>query len=66
MLRLFHALPESEQEAQLAEIRARVENFNTPFTELLKARQTQQHKIIPSSKFKALSFQCMALSYANT
>ena len=39
LLELFNALPESEQDTQLAEMRARVKNFNKLFEELLKARQ---------------------------
>ena len=39
LLELFNALPESEQDAQLSEMRIRVENFNKLFEELLKARQ---------------------------
>jgi transcriptional regulator with XRE-family HTH domain len=41
---LFDALPESEQDAQLMEMRARVENFNKLFEELLKARERQSNK----------------------
>lgn len=44
LLDLFDALPESEQEAQLCELRARVENFNRLFEELLKARKRTQKK----------------------
>ncbi|ECC3255672.1 TPA: helix-turn-helix domain-containing protein [Salmonella enterica subsp. enterica serovar Enteritidis] len=39
LVELFNALPESEQDAQLAQLRARVENFNKLFEEMLKARQ---------------------------
>ncbi|HBL0706800.1 helix-turn-helix domain-containing protein [Klebsiella oxytoca] len=39
LLDLFNALPESEQEAQLSEMRARVESFNILFEELLQARK---------------------------
>lgn len=42
LLELFDALPESEQDAQLSEMRARVENFNRLFDELLKARKRSQ------------------------
>lgn len=41
---LFDALPESEQDAQLMEMRARVKNFNKLFEELLKARERQSKK----------------------
>ncbi|EOW0181908.1 helix-turn-helix domain-containing protein [Klebsiella aerogenes] len=44
LLALFDALPESEQDAQLEELRARVENFNRLFEELLKARQRTSKK----------------------
>lgn len=44
LLDLFDALPESEQDAQLNELRARVENFNRLFDELLKARKRMQKK----------------------
>ncbi|WP_096978932.1 helix-turn-helix domain-containing protein [Escherichia coli] len=44
LLSLFNALPESEQDAQLNGMRARVENFNKLFEELLKARQRSQKK----------------------
>ncbi|EGW8417143.1 helix-turn-helix domain-containing protein [Salmonella enterica] len=44
LLELFNALPDSQQEAQLVEMRARVENFNKLFEELLKARQRTQKK----------------------
>lgn len=43
---LFEALPESEQEVQLNQLRARVENFNKLFEEMLKARK----KLNPSKK----------------
>lgn len=39
LIELFNALPESEQNAQLAQMRARVDNFNKLFEEMLKARQ---------------------------
>lgn len=39
LISLFRALPESEQAAQLNALRATVENFNTLFEELLKARK---------------------------
>ncbi|AXD43197.1 helix-turn-helix domain-containing protein [Salmonella enterica subsp. enterica serovar Vitkin] len=39
LLKLYEALPESEQKAQLEGMRARVENFNKLFDELLKARK---------------------------
>ncbi|EJB3413628.1 helix-turn-helix domain-containing protein [Salmonella enterica] len=42
LLRLYRALPESEQTAQINNLRARVENFNTLFEELLKARKRNQ------------------------
>jgi transcriptional regulator with XRE-family HTH domain len=41
---LFDALPESEQEAQLEQLRARVENFNNLFNELLEARKRTKKK----------------------
>ncbi|MFB5172512.1 helix-turn-helix domain-containing protein [Erwinia amylovora] len=44
LLELFNALPESDQDAQLCEMRARVENFNRLFDELLKARKRTQKK----------------------
>ncbi|WP_274597012.1 helix-turn-helix domain-containing protein [Citrobacter sp. NCU1] len=44
MLDLFDALPESEQEAQLQQMRSRVMNFNKLFDELLKARQRTTKK----------------------
>ncbi|WP_342656884.1 helix-turn-helix domain-containing protein [Pantoea sp. RSPAM1] len=44
LLDLFDALPESEQDAQLNEMRARVENFNRLFDELLKARKRMEKK----------------------
>ena len=44
MLELFDALPESEQDAQLQQMRARVKNFNKLFEELLKARQRASKK----------------------
>jgi transcriptional regulator with XRE-family HTH domain len=39
LLRLYRALPESEQTAQIEGMKARVENFNRLFTELLEARK---------------------------
>lgn len=44
LIDLFDSLPESEQEAQLQEMRARVQNFNKLFEELLQARQRQTRK----------------------
>ena len=44
LIDLFDSLPESEQEAQIQEMRARVKNFNKLFEELLKARQRQSQK----------------------
>lgn len=44
LIDLFDSLPESEQEAQLQQMRARVKNFNKLFDELLKARQRQSKK----------------------
>lgn len=44
LLKLYRALPESDQAAQLNSLRARVENFNTLFEELLKARKRNQSK----------------------
>ncbi|EFB6639600.1 helix-turn-helix domain-containing protein [Escherichia coli] len=44
MLRLYRALPKSEQQAQISELRARVENFNRLFTELLEARKRNKHQ----------------------
>ncbi|MBJ9203952.1 helix-turn-helix domain-containing protein [Citrobacter sp. FDAARGOS_156] len=44
LIDLFDSLPESEQEAQLQEMRARVQNFNKLFEELLQARQRQNKK----------------------
>ncbi|EHT01491.1 helix-turn-helix domain-containing protein [Klebsiella oxytoca] len=41
---LYRSLPESEQAAQLETLRARVENFNTLFEELLKARKRTNKK----------------------
>jgi len=43
-LSLFDALPDSEQDLMLNEMRARVENFNRLFEELIKARQRSQKK----------------------
>ncbi|HCB0125585.1 TPA: helix-turn-helix domain-containing protein [Klebsiella variicola subsp. variicola] len=39
LIELFDALPESEQDSQLELMRARVENFNRLFEELLEARK---------------------------
>lgn len=39
MIRLYRALPESEQKAQMGNMRARVKNFNRLFDELLEARK---------------------------
>lgn len=44
MLRLYRALPKSEQQAQISELSARVENFNRLFTELLEARKRNKHQ----------------------
>ena len=44
LIDLFDSLPESEQEAQLQEMRARVQNFNKLFEELLQARQRKTKK----------------------
>ncbi|EKS6403300.1 helix-turn-helix domain-containing protein [Enterobacter hormaechei] len=44
LIDLYDSLPESEQEAQLEQLRARVKNFNKLFEELLKARQRQSKK----------------------
>ncbi|MDN8598655.1 helix-turn-helix domain-containing protein [Citrobacter sp. S2-9] len=44
LLDLFDALPESEQDAQIEQMRARVENFNNLFNELLEARKRTQKK----------------------
>ncbi|EIS1578205.1 helix-turn-helix domain-containing protein [Salmonella enterica subsp. enterica serovar Brandenburg] len=44
LIDLFDALPESEQEAQLELLRARVENFNNLFNELLEARKRIKKK----------------------
>lgn len=41
---LYRSLPESEQSAQLETLRARVENFNTLFEELLKVRKRTNKK----------------------
>lgn len=42
LIELFDALPASEQEAQLNQLRERVENFNRLFDELLQARKRSQ------------------------
>jgi transcriptional regulator with XRE-family HTH domain len=44
LIDLFDSLPSSEQEAQLNELRARVENFSRLFEELLQARKRTQKK----------------------
>lgn len=44
LIELFDSLPSSEQEAQLSELRARVENFSRLFEELLQARKRSQKK----------------------
>ncbi|BDI40983.1 helix-turn-helix domain-containing protein [Escherichia coli] len=44
LIELFDALPSSEQEALLSEMRARVENFNRLFEEMLKARKNKSIK----------------------
>lgn len=44
LIDLFDALPDFEQEAQLNEMRARVENNNHLFEELLKARKRAHKK----------------------
>lgn len=44
LIELFDSLPESEQQAQLSELRARVENFNKLFEEMLKARKNKTNK----------------------
>ncbi|HEF0022012.1 TPA: helix-turn-helix domain-containing protein [Citrobacter amalonaticus] len=44
LIDLFDSLPASEQQAQLSELRARVENFNNLFEEMLKARKNKPNK----------------------
>lgn len=44
VLDLYRSLPESEQIAQIQNLRARVKNFNKLFDELLKARKRQDKK----------------------
>lgn len=44
LLDLFDSLPESQKEAHLKELEARVENFNKLFSELLEVRKAQQRK----------------------
>ncbi|RYM66030.1 transcriptional regulator [Serratia liquefaciens] len=44
LIDLFDSLPESEQDTQLSELRARVENFNKLFEEMLKARKNKSRK----------------------
>ncbi len=39
LLQLYRSLPGSEQQAQIQSLRARVENFNRLFNELLEARK---------------------------
>lgn len=39
LLQLYRSLPESEQQAQIQNLRARVKNFNRLFNELLEARK---------------------------
>lgn len=43
LVALFRSLPESEQASQLNELRARVENFNRLFDELLQARKRKNN-----------------------
>ncbi|MDU3302050.1 MAG: helix-turn-helix domain-containing protein [Enterobacter ludwigii] len=45
LIELFDSLPESEQEAQIQNLRARVKNFNRLFNELLQARKRQKKDI---------------------
>ncbi|MEY8709524.1 helix-turn-helix domain-containing protein [Mangrovibacter phragmitis] len=44
LIELFDSLPASEQQAQLSELRARVENFNKLFEEMLNARKNKTFK----------------------
>lgn len=44
MLELYRSLPESEQQAQIQNLKARVKNFNKLFDELLKARKRVEKK----------------------
>lgn len=44
VIELYRSLPESEQLAQVQNLRARVKNFNTLFDELLKARKRVEKK----------------------
>lgn len=44
LLKLYRALPSSEQTAHINSLRARVDNFNTLFEELLQARKRNQAK----------------------
>ena len=44
MLDLYRSLPESEQQAQILNLKARVRNFNKLFEELLKARKRVEKK----------------------
>lgn len=44
LLQLYRSLPESEQKAQLSELRARSANFEKLFSELLQARKRMNKK----------------------
>ncbi|HBW3346620.1 helix-turn-helix domain-containing protein [Klebsiella pneumoniae] len=44
LIQLFDALPASEQDAQLEEMRSRVDHFNRLFNEMLQARKRTQKK----------------------
>lgn len=44
LIDLFRSLPASEQQAQLSEMRARAENFERLFSELLQARSRMKKK----------------------
>lgn len=44
MLELYRSLPESEQQAQIQNLKARVKNYNKLFDELLKARKRVEKK----------------------
>lgn len=44
VLDLYRSLPESEQQAQIQTLKARVDNFNKLFDELLKARKRTEKK----------------------
>lgn len=54
LIELFDSLPESEQQAQLQNMRARVKNFNVLLGELLRAqkraKEHQKHKSSDSEK----------------